>query len=184
MHMICNVHIFTGFPGDWDGKHIACHAGDPGPIPGEGNGNPVQYSFLEKSMDRGAWGATVNGVANSWTWLTHTHIYLQYMWDNSTLRWVIEYAHRKEKKINHGFQLEGKASKYWKIHRKESQISLKECPYFLSDHKRTHLCCIRFICDKPDEQPTHVLWTRLPSTVEKSVPVRASSKILSFILQF
>ena len=47
----------------------ACNAGDPGLIPGlerspgEGNGNPLQYSGLENPMDRGAWGATVHGVA-------------------------------------------------------------------------------------------------------------------------
>ena len=35
--------------------------------PGEGNGNPLQYSFLENSMDRGAWQATVHGVAKSRT---------------------------------------------------------------------------------------------------------------------
>ena len=35
--------------------------------PGEGNGNPLQYAFLENSMDRGAWQATVRGVAKSWT---------------------------------------------------------------------------------------------------------------------
>ena len=44
---------------------------------GEGNGNPLQYSCLENSMDRGAWWATVHGVAKSRTWLnkshTHTH---------------------------------------------------------------------------------------------------------------
>ena len=45
-------------------KESACNAGDPGLIPGlgrssgEGNGNPLQYSFLENSMDRGAWKAT------------------------------------------------------------------------------------------------------------------------------
>ena len=38
-----------------------------GGSPGEGNGNPLQYSRLENSMDRGAWQATVHGVANSWT---------------------------------------------------------------------------------------------------------------------
>ena len=48
-------------------------ARDVGSIPGlgrssgEGNGNPLQYSCLEKSMDRGAWWATVHGVAKSWT---------------------------------------------------------------------------------------------------------------------
>ena len=35
--------------------------------PGEGNGNPLQYSRLEKSMDRGAWWATPRGVAEKWT---------------------------------------------------------------------------------------------------------------------
>ena len=37
---------------------------------GEGNGNPLQYSYLENSMDGGAWWATVHGVAKSWTWLS------------------------------------------------------------------------------------------------------------------
>ena len=32
-----------------------------------GNGNPLQYSCLENSMDRGAWRATIHGVTNSWT---------------------------------------------------------------------------------------------------------------------
>ena len=60
-------------------KNLACHAEDPGSIPGlgrspgEGNGNPLQYSCLENSMDRGAWWATVHGVANSWTRLTMTN---------------------------------------------------------------------------------------------------------------
>ena len=50
-----------GFPGGSDGKASACNAGDPGLIPGsgrspgEGNGNPLQDSCLENSMDRGAW---------------------------------------------------------------------------------------------------------------------------------
>ena len=35
--------------------------------PGEGNGNPLQYSYLENSMDRGAWQATVHRVTQSWT---------------------------------------------------------------------------------------------------------------------
>ena len=54
----------------------ACNVGDLGSIPGsgrspgEGNGNPLQYSCLENPMDRGAWWATVHGVAESWTQLT------------------------------------------------------------------------------------------------------------------
>ena len=39
--------------------------------PGAENGNPLQYSFLENFMDRGAWWATVHGVAKSWT--QHSH---------------------------------------------------------------------------------------------------------------
>ena len=52
-----------------DGKASACNAGDPGSIsgsgrsPGERNGNPLQYSCLENSMDRGTWWATVHGIA-------------------------------------------------------------------------------------------------------------------------
>ena len=55
------------FPGGSDGKDSACNAGDPGLIPGlgrfpgEGHGNPFQYSCLENSTDRGAWWATVHG---------------------------------------------------------------------------------------------------------------------------
>ena len=41
-----------------------------GRSPGEGNGNPVQYSCLENSMDRGAWWATVHGIAKSHTRLS------------------------------------------------------------------------------------------------------------------
>ena len=42
-------------------------------LPGEGNGNPLQYSYLENSMDRGAWQATDHGVAKSGTWLSDWH---------------------------------------------------------------------------------------------------------------
>ena len=63
--MICyavhmKVHMIT-FPGGSDGKVSAYNVGDPSLIPGlgrssgEGNGNPLQYSFLENFMDRRAW---------------------------------------------------------------------------------------------------------------------------------
>ena len=57
-------------------KASAYNAGDPGLIPGlggspgEGNGNPLQYSCLENPMDRGAWWAIVQGVVKSWTQLS------------------------------------------------------------------------------------------------------------------
>ena len=56
---------FIGFPGGSDGKESACHAGSLDSIPGlgrspgEGNGNPLQYSCLENPMDKGALWATV-----------------------------------------------------------------------------------------------------------------------------
>ena len=46
---------------------------ESGRSPGEGNGNPLQYSCLENSRDRGAWGATVHGVTMSWTCLSDKH---------------------------------------------------------------------------------------------------------------
>ena len=52
-------------------KESACNAGDLGLIPGsgrhpgEGNGNPLQYSYLENPVDRGAWWATVQGGQKS-----------------------------------------------------------------------------------------------------------------------
>ena len=62
---------YKGFPGGSVGKESACNAEEPGSIPGlgrspgEGNGNPFQYSCLENSMDRGAWQAIVHGVTES-----------------------------------------------------------------------------------------------------------------------
>ena len=56
-----------------EGKASACNAGDPGSIPGlerspgDRHGNPLQYSCLVKSMERGDWRATVSGVTKNWT---------------------------------------------------------------------------------------------------------------------
>ena len=61
------------FPGGAEVKASAYNAGDLGSIsglgrsPAEGNGNPLQYSCLENPMDKGAWWATVHGVAKSQT---------------------------------------------------------------------------------------------------------------------
>ena len=65
------------FPGGSEVKVSACNAGDLGSIPGsgrspgEGNGNPLQYSCLENPMDRRAWWATVHGVTKSQTRLSN-----------------------------------------------------------------------------------------------------------------
>ena len=66
----------VSFSGGSEGKESVCNVGDPGSIPvlgktpREGNGNLLQYSYLENPMDRGSWWATAHGVAKSWTQLS------------------------------------------------------------------------------------------------------------------
>ena len=76
----------TSFHGGSGGKASACNAGDPGSIPGwerspgEGNGNPLQYSCLKNSMDGGAWWAIVVGsqrVGHDWA---TSHSYTKRLW--------------------------------------------------------------------------------------------------------
>ena len=77
-----NSDFLGGFPGSSAGKESSCSAGGLGSIPRsrrsprKGNGYPLQYSGLENSMDRGAWRATVRGVAKSLTWLSDFHFLL------------------------------------------------------------------------------------------------------------
>ena len=67
------IAYYYGFPGGSEGKEFAHTEGDLSSIlgserfPGEGNGNPLQYSPLGNAMNRGAWWATVWRVAKSWT---------------------------------------------------------------------------------------------------------------------
>ena len=78
-----NTHTYRcmwSFPGGSVEKNPACNAGDLGSVPGSGRspgagyGNPLQYSCLENSMDRGAWRGTVHGVAKSWIQLRDWHL--------------------------------------------------------------------------------------------------------------
>ena len=70
------VPYMYNFPSGSDGKEFVCNAGDlssipgSGRLPGEGNGNPLQYSCLGNLMDKGVWQATAHGVARSQTWLS------------------------------------------------------------------------------------------------------------------
>ena len=70
------IHYILHIPRSLVAKESAFNAGDPslipglGKSPGEGHGNPLQYSCLENPMDRGAWQAPVHGVAKSWTLLS------------------------------------------------------------------------------------------------------------------
>ena len=73
-----------GFPGGSVVKNSPASKGDVGSIPGpgrslgEGNGNPLQYSYLENPMDRGAWRATVHRVTKSRTrWSTQHHTFFK-----------------------------------------------------------------------------------------------------------
>ena len=71
VYILKGVLMVRDFPCGSDSKKSSCNAGDLGSIPGsgrspgEGNGNPLQYSCLENPMDRGAWRATVHGIAES-----------------------------------------------------------------------------------------------------------------------
>ena len=93
IHTHTHTHIYIyEIPCGSDSKESACNVRDPGSVlglgrsPGEGNGNPLQYSYLENPMDRGAWWAVIHGVSKSRTQMsdtrmhththTHTHIFL------------------------------------------------------------------------------------------------------------
>ena len=86
-----NLQYCMGFPGGSDGKASACNEGDLGSIPGserspgEGNGNPLQYSCLENLMDRGAWQATAHGVTKSQTRLSDFTFFFLYSAVQATL---------------------------------------------------------------------------------------------------
>ena len=76
-------------PGDSDSKESACNVGYLGSIPGlgifpeEGTGYPHHYSWLENSKDRGAWQATIHGIAKSQTWLSDFHSTQHWRWKSS-----------------------------------------------------------------------------------------------------
>jgi len=105
------------FPGGSDDKASAHNAQDPGSIPGlgrspgEGNGNPLQYSCLENPMDEGAWWATVHGVTKSWTRLSHfTSLHYRVLecksrksrntWSNRQIwPWTIEWSRAEANRV-------------------------------------------------------------------------------------
>ena len=84
-----------GFPGSLAGKESTCNAGDPsliagsGRSPGEGNGYPLQYSCWRIPMDRGAWQATVPGVAKRHDWTTK---YSTAQWVNTQFHTISIYT--------------------------------------------------------------------------------------------
>ena len=77
---LLNIHasnIEAGFPHGSAGKESTSNVGDVGLITGsgryaeEGNGYPLQYSWPQNPVDRGAWQATVHMFTKSWTWLSN-----------------------------------------------------------------------------------------------------------------
>ena len=72
---MCYARSTVHTPGSSVSEELPCSAGDPslipgfGRSPGEGNGNPLQYSCLEYPMDRGAWRLAVHGVTKDWAQL-------------------------------------------------------------------------------------------------------------------
>ena len=87
--------VTYGFPSGSDGKESACNAGDLGSIPesgrfpGEGTSNILHCSCLENSMDRGAWKATVHGMAKSQTPLSDLHFHVTFM-VTYQMAWVVK----------------------------------------------------------------------------------------------
>ena len=85
------VYPHLGFPGGSESKESACNVRDLGLIlasgrsPGKGNGNPLQFSYLENSVNRETWQVTVHGVAKSETRLslpllfTYAHLYHKHL---------------------------------------------------------------------------------------------------------
>ena len=67
MAILLHLYSHPGFPSGSVVKNLACNAGDLGRSPGGGHGSPLQYSFLENPMERGAWWAVVHRVAQSQT---------------------------------------------------------------------------------------------------------------------
>ena len=92
-------------------KASACKAGNPGSIPGsgrtpgEGNGNPLQYSCLENFMDGGAWWARVHGVAKSQTQLSNFTSLIVNTANNNNRNFAFTHDDTSDIKISSAFTL-------------------------------------------------------------------------------
>ena len=86
------------FPGGSDSKTSAFNAGGPGSIPGsgrspgEGNGNPFQYSCLKNPMEGGTWWAAVHGVTKSQTWLSNFTFTFKSLIQDSSLGFLFTFG--------------------------------------------------------------------------------------------
>ena len=119
--------VALAFRGGSNGKVSARNTGDPGSIPGlrslgEGNGNPLQYSCLKNSMDRGTWWATVHGVAKSqrrlsdFTFFHFLSFWTESIWGN--------FVTRKLGLSVHPCRIKSQRHKFWV---KQERIALSLC---------------------------------------------------------
>ena len=105
-----------GLPGDISGKEPPANARDMGLIPGwgrspaEGNGNPLQYSCLDNSMDRGAWWATVHGTTKDMTEQLSTCPFTLLLYFT-----ILSLSKKRKKERNTLFLLFNLGSSYWHI---------------------------------------------------------------------
>ena len=165
------IIIQVGFPSGSDGKESACHMGDSGSIPGsgrssgEGNGNPLHYSYLENPMDRGAWQAAVHGLQSvRHDWATKRTVYLSlllficfgafphfrqtYLCEIICLLFFQIPIYRRsfsESESDHRYtnhQTDGK-NKIYKIHRKSDPKQVNLYLWYYLNH--LYIQCIKYI---------------------------------------
>ena len=91
--------MYLGFPGGWVVKNLSASTGDVGLIPGsgrprgEGNGNPLQYSYLGNPVDREACWATARGVAELDTATKQQHLSSNYVPGNTVFHMGLVACH-------------------------------------------------------------------------------------------
>ena len=106
-HIYAHIYIYActsmGFPSGTSGKESTCQRRRDILIPGSersaevGNGNPLQYSCMENPMDRGAWRATVHGVAKSRTRLSRSK--KKFLCQSWGCKWEMYWKHKVKRRI-------------------------------------------------------------------------------------
>ena len=154
-----------GLPYSSDGKEFACNAGDgslipgSGRSPGEGNGNPLQYSWLENPMDRGLRGYSPWGDKESDTtkWLTHTHTHPQWgptgkvtFSDSVSIMWCPRLVTLLARQLKHGTSHHYSASPFGRIC-KSSLLALS-IPVVLRAVIEVNEACCCYISDSLKEE--------------------------------
>ena len=155
--------MFSGLPGGLVVKNLLSNAGDTSAIPGSGrspgvgNGYPLQYSCLESSMNRGAWWATLHGVAKSWTWLSNsTPIHRCFLYSVYTTSLITVWSI---------YPVFGSKCTFWNLKKKFycNRIDLQ--------------CCVDFKC----MQSESVIHIHIYSLFKDSFPIIAHCRVWSIV---